>query len=71
VTGNLARLQELQDDIHGAYGAWGTNELADGCARAAAVASFGGNPAALRQIAADYQSAYAAARAAYQALYPL
>ncbi|MDT4994638.1 MAG: hypothetical protein QOH97_4530 [Actinoplanes sp.] len=71
MTGNLKRLQELQDVIHGAYGGWGTNELANGCAAAAEVDGFGGDPAALGQIAAEYQSAHAAVREAYQSLLPL
>jgi hypothetical protein len=68
VTASLKRLQELQDDIHSAYGGWRTHELADGCTAAAAVDGFGGDPAALRQIAAEYQSAHAAAREAHQSL---
>lgn len=47
----LDRLQDLQDDIHAAHGVWGANELADACAAAAAVPTFGGDADELRMIA--------------------
>jgi uncharacterized protein YukE len=49
----LDRLQDLQDDIHDAHGGWGANELAEACAAAAAVPTFGGDADALRLIADD------------------
>lgn len=49
----LDRLQDLQDEIHAANGVWGANELADACAAAAAVPTFGGDAGELRSIA-DY-----------------
>jgi hypothetical protein len=49
----LDRLQDLQDDVHAARGVWGANELADACAAAATVATFGGDADRLHSIA-DY-----------------
>src|SRR5690349_15121028 len=46
-------LEDLQDDIHAAHGVWGADELAEACAAAAAVPTFGGDAEALRMIA-DY-----------------
>lgn len=48
---DLGRLQELRDDILAARGTWGADDLADACAEAAAVPSFGGDPGELRAIA--------------------
>jgi len=48
---DLGRLADLQDDIHAAHGAWGADDLADACAEAAAVPSFGGDAGELRAIA--------------------
>lgn len=50
---DLDRLQDLQDDIHAAHGVWGADELAEACADAAAVPTFGGDAGALAMIA-DY-----------------
>ncbi len=47
----LPRLTQLQKDIQGAYGMWGTDELRDGCAAAAAVPDPGGQPDSLRTLA--------------------
>ena len=47
----LDRLQDLQDEIHDAHGVWGANELAEACAAAAAVPTFGGDAGALSTIA--------------------
>ncbi len=51
MTERLARLTELQKDIQSAYGMWGTDELRDGCAAAAAVPDPGGRPDSLRSLA--------------------
>ena len=48
---DLGRLEDLQDDIHAAHGAWGADDLAEACAEAAAVPSFGGDAGELRAIA--------------------
>lgn len=48
---DLDRLQDSQDDIHEAYGAWGASDLADACRTAAAVPCFGGDAGELRAIA--------------------
>ena len=61
----LKRLTQLQDDIHGAYGVWGADELAQACAAAAEVPGFGGNPAALHQIAANYEQVRRTAQQGY------
>ncbi len=50
---DLDRLQDLQDDIHAANGVWGADELAEACAAAAAVPTFGGDAGELHMIA-DY-----------------
>ena len=50
---NIERLQHEQKNIHAAYGMWGTNELAAGCAAGAAVGGFGGDSATIYDIAAN------------------
>ena len=61
----LERLQDLQDDIHGARGGWDADGLADACTAAADVPTFGGDAGELRTIAAHCE---AVARSVEQAL---
>jgi hypothetical protein len=65
VSEQLKRLIQLQDDIHGAYGVWGADDLAEACTAAAEVPGFGGNPAALHQIAANYDQVWRTAQQGY------
>jgi hypothetical protein len=67
----LERLQDLQDDIHAAHGAWGANELADACAAAAAVPAFGGDADELRAIAEHCESVAQTVARALDAADPL
>jgi hypothetical protein len=67
-TDRLARLGSLRDDIVGAYGAWGTNELRDACTAAADVPVPGGDPARLRRMADDCAKAHAVAMEAFRAV---
>lgn len=68
----LARLERLQDEIHGAYGVWGADDLADACAAAAGVESFGGNPETLRDIARHYsETVFTTAQRAYRVIYDM
>jgi hypothetical protein len=68
----LARLERLQDDIHGAYGMWGADDLADACAAAAGVQSFGGSPETLRHIAKHYsETVWLTAQQAYHVIYDM
>jgi hypothetical protein len=61
----LDRLQDVQDEIHAAHGVWGANELAEACAAAAAVPTFGGDAGELSMIA---DTCDAVARSVTQAL---
>jgi hypothetical protein len=68
----LERLERLQDDIHGAYGMWGADDLADACAAAAGVEGFGGNPETLRHIAKHYsETVWPTAQQAYHVIYAM
>ncbi|MEU4217646.1 hypothetical protein [Actinoplanes sp. NPDC026623] len=67
----LDRLQDSQDDIHEAYGAWGANELADACGTAAAVPCFGGDAGELRAIAEHCDTVAQTVKQALDAADPL
>jgi hypothetical protein len=67
----LDRLQDLQDDIHAAHGLWRANELAEACAAAAAVPTFGGDAAALSAIAEYCDAVVESVERALHAVDPL
>ncbi|MFI5895708.1 hypothetical protein ACIA5D_36995 [Actinoplanes sp. NPDC051513] len=64
----IARLRHEQGNIRGAFGLWGTDELADGCAAGAAVTGFGGDPGTLNDIARTITAACEAADQAREVL---
>lgn len=66
--GDLQRLQHEQHNIQGAYGVWGTDELAAGCAAGAAVPGFGGDPDTLDDIAGNIARVYDIANKAWDTL---
>ncbi len=65
---NIQRLQHEQHNINGAYGLWGTDELAHGCAAGAAVPGFGGDPDTLYDIAGNLTKAHDLAEKAWLAI---
>jgi hypothetical protein len=65
---DLDRLQHEQHNIRGAYGLWGTDELAAGCSAGAAVPGFGGDPDTLDDIAANLTKVYEIAGRAWDTL---
>jgi hypothetical protein len=67
----LDLLQDSQDDIHEAYGAWGANDLAGACEAASAVPGFGGDAGELRAIADHCDSVAQTVRQALDAADPL
>jgi hypothetical protein len=67
----LERLQDLQDEIHAAHGVWGANELAEACAAAAAVPSFGGDADELDVIAENCDTVAQSVARALDATTPL
>jgi hypothetical protein len=67
----LERLQDLQDDVHAAHGVWGANELADACAAAAAVPTFGGDAGELQMIAEHCEAVARTVERALDAADPL
>jgi hypothetical protein len=71
MTDELDRLQDLQDTIHAAHGGGGGNELADACAAAAAVPTFGGDAGELRTIAAWCEAVAQSVERALDAADPL
>jgi hypothetical protein len=71
MTDQLKRLEQLQDDIHSAYGMWGADDLAQACAAAAEVPGFGGNPETVRQIAANCDSVFRTAQQGYHVIFPM
>jgi hypothetical protein len=65
---NIRRLQHEQNQISGAYGLWGTDELASGCAAGAAVPGFGGDPGSIYDIAANLTKVREVAERAHETL---
>jgi len=65
---NLRALEHEQRNIHGAYGVWGTDELADGCAAGAALPGFGGDAGTLADIAGNLTKVGHMANQAWEAL---
>ena len=65
---NIKRLHHEQKNIHAAYGMWGTDELAAGCAAGAAVGGFGGDSGTIYDIAANVGKTYEMANDAWQSI---
>jgi hypothetical protein len=66
--GGIERLQHEQHNIQGAYGIWGTDELAAGCAAGAAVPGFGGDPDTVDDIGRNITRVYEIANQAWDTL---
>jgi hypothetical protein len=65
---NIQRLQHEQHNIDRAYGLWGTDELAAGCAAGAVVPGFGGDPDTLNDIADNLTKVHDVAHQAWLAI---
>lgn len=65
---NIRRLRHEQGAINGAYGLWGTDELANGCSAGAAVPGFGGDPGSIYDIAANLTKVRQVADRAHETL---
>ncbi|MCU7727729.1 hypothetical protein ODJ79_28765 [Actinoplanes sp. KI2] len=65
---NIERLRHEQKNIHAAYGMWGTDELAAGCAAGAAVGGFGGDSGTVHDIAANVGKTHEIAMQAWHAV---
>ena len=65
---DIDRLRHEQGTIHAAYGMWGTDELAAGCAAGAAIAGFGGDPATVYHLSANLATVQQLAQQALDAI---
>jgi hypothetical protein len=65
---NIGKLKHEQGNIHGAYGVWGTDELANGCAAGAAVPGFAGDAGTIYDIAGNVTKTYTVANLAWDAI---
>jgi hypothetical protein len=65
---NIGKLKHEQGNIHDATGVWGTDELANGCAAAAAIPGFRGDSGSVYDIAASIGKTYEIANQAWDTI---
>ncbi|GAA0558584.1 hypothetical protein GCM10010172_47010 [Paractinoplanes ferrugineus] len=65
---NIGKLKHEQGNIHAATGVWGTDELAGGCAAAAAIPGFAGDSGTVHDIAGNIGRTHEIATKAWESI---